>query len=161
MQPPLGDQEVDHPAHPAGESNGLVERRRIDLSTSESLGDDDSEDNEHPEPECHDGKGQRGAAQHPLPVIGEPALANRSKTGQRCPKPQQRKHGICHPLIGAMQAHRGDDHDADGSSQRSRDIDTPTQAMNRGPRPTKPRPDLEAGGKQRYRTEEDVRDEQR
>jgi hypothetical protein len=39
-------------------------------------------------------------------VIGKTALADGSKPSQRCPEPQQRKHGVRHPLIGTMQARR-------------------------------------------------------
>lgn len=103
MQPPLDDQQVDHPAHPARQPDRLVQGSCIDISSSENLWNHHSKDDDHPNPESHDGEGQRNAAQHPPPVIGKTALADRSKTSQRCPKPQQCKQGVGHPLIGAIQ----------------------------------------------------------
>jgi hypothetical protein len=84
----------------------------MDFGTGINPWDEHSEGDKHPESEGHDGECQRDAAQHPLAVISEAALSDRTVAGQRCPKPEHSQHGVREPLIGPMQAHWRDDHDA-------------------------------------------------
>jgi hypothetical protein len=64
MQPPLDDQQVDHPAHPAGDPDGLAHVSWIDLCACKDLRHKDCEGDEHPDSEAHDRESQREAAQH-------------------------------------------------------------------------------------------------
>ena len=161
VQPPLYDQQIDYPAHPARDPDRLTQRSRIDLCACIDLRHKDREGDSRPSSVGDDREGQCNAAQHPLPVIGVTALPDRSKAGQRCAEPEQREHGVRHPLIGTIQAHRRDDHDTHRCRQCSSNVDSPAPAMNGRMRLAKPWPDLQAGGKQRRRTKEDVTDQQR